>query len=128
MHRCQCQNHSHILQRFLKVVKFFCFFGFFHLKFPCCVLLQNHGRVFYPIGYGADPTGVQDSTDAIFAAIRDAGTLQNGLDLLPGITDLGGIVIDFQGGNFRISHSIRFPPGIGNLVVRFFLKFYARDA
>lgn len=91
-------------------------------------MLQNHGRVFYPIGYGADPTGVQDSTDAIFAAIRDAGTLQNGLDLLPGITDLGGIVIDFQGGNFRISHSIRFPPGIGNLVVRFFLKVHARDA
>ncbi|CAA3028534.1 Hypothetical predicted protein [Olea europaea subsp. europaea] len=79
---------------------------------------KNHGRVFYPIGYGADPTGVKDSTDAIYAAIRDAGTLQNGLDLLPGITDLGGIVIDFQGGNFRISHSIRFPPGIGNLVVQ----------
>ncbi|KAL2474696.1 Pectin lyase-like superfamily protein [Abeliophyllum distichum] len=79
---------------------------------------KSNGRVFYPIGYGADPTGVRDSSDSILAALMDAGTLQNGLDLLPGITDLGGIIIDFQGGNFRIGQPIRFPPGVGNIVVK----------
>ncbi|KAI3455794.1 hypothetical protein Pfo_012457 [Paulownia fortunei] len=79
---------------------------------------KSNGRVFYPIGYGADPRGAQDSTSAIMEALNDAGKLKNGLDLLPGITDLGGVVIDLQGGNFRISSPIRFPPGIGNIVVR----------
>ncbi|PIN17260.1 Polygalacturonase [Handroanthus impetiginosus] len=78
----------------------------------------SSGRVFYPIGYGADPTGAQDSTSAVLQALNDAGKLQSGLDLLPGITDLGGVVIDLQGGNFRISSPIRFPSGIGNIVVQ----------
>ncbi|KAG8385090.1 hypothetical protein BUALT_Bualt03G0005300 [Buddleja alternifolia] len=69
---------------------------------------KSNGRVLYPIGYGADPTGEQDSTAPILEALNDAGKLQNGLDLLPGISDLGGIVIDLQGGNFRISSPISF--------------------
>ncbi|KAL8508618.1 hypothetical protein ACS0TY_019027 [Phlomoides rotata] len=75
-----------------------------------------NGGVFYPIGYGADPTGAQDSTAAILAALNDAAKLRSGLELLPGITDLGGVVIDLQGCSFSISGPIRFPPRIGNIV------------
>lgn len=76
--------------------------------------------MFYPIGYGADPTGAQDSTSAILDALNDAVKLQNGLELLPGISDLGGVVIDLQGGNFKISSPIRFPAAVANIVVRTF--------
>lgn len=79
--------------------------------------VQRNGRVFYPTGYGADPTGVQDSAPAIFAALDDAAKLQTGLELLPGINNLGGVVIDLKGGSFTISSPITFPPGIGNIVV-----------
>lgn len=82
------------------------------------VRTQSSGRVIYPIGYGADPTGAQDSSSAISEAVNNAVKLQNGLDLLPGIADLGGVTIDLQGGNFRISSPIRFPPHIANIVVR----------
>ncbi|KAF2299622.1 hypothetical protein GH714_000370 [Hevea brasiliensis] len=76
------------------------------------------GRVFYPIGYGADPTGAQESSDGILKALGDALKVQNGSELLPGINDLGGVVIDFQGGNYKISKPIRFPAAAaGNLVV-----------
>ncbi|KAL0442305.1 UNVERIFIED_CONTAM: Polygalacturonase QRT3 [Sesamum latifolium] len=76
------------------------------------------GRVFYPIGYGADPTGAHDSTSAILDALNDAVKLQNGLELLPGISDLGGVVIDLQGGNFKINSPIRFPAAVANIVVQ----------
>lgn len=79
-------------------------------------MLQN-GRVFYPIGYGADPTGAKESSDAILQALNDAFKVQSGLELLAGVKDLGGVIIDLQGGNYKISKPIRFPPGVGNLVV-----------
>ena len=43
--------------------------------------------------------------------------MQNELELLPDIHDLGGVVIDLQGGNYKISKPIRFPSGGGNIVV-----------
>ncbi|KAL3616687.1 hypothetical protein CASFOL_039081 [Castilleja foliolosa] len=76
------------------------------------------GRVFYPTGYGADPTGAHDSSSAILDALSDAAKVKTGVQMLPGISDFGGVVIDFQGGNFKISQPIRFPPGIGNIVVQ----------
>ncbi|KAG6395894.1 hypothetical protein SASPL_142027 [Salvia splendens] len=79
---------------------------------------QSSGRVFYPIGYGADPTGAHDSSAAILAAVADAAKLQNGVNLMPGISDLGGAVIDLQGGSFLVNTPIRFPPAIGNIVVQ----------
>ncbi|XP_059658157.1 polygalacturonase QRT3 [Cornus florida] len=79
---------------------------------------KTAGRVFYPLGYGADPTGAQDSSDAILNAVNDAVQVQHGLELLPGINDLGGVVIDLQGGNYNISKPIRFPPGVGNILVQ----------
>lgn len=75
--------------------------------------------MFYPIGYGADPTGVQDSSDAILKAMEDAvRSDKQGLELMPGITDMGGAVIDLQGASFKISKPTRLPPFTGNLVVR----------
>lgn len=81
---------------------------------------KSEGGVIYPIGYGADPKGTSDSSEAIKEAINDALNLQNtnGLTLLPGISDLGGLIIDFQGGNYKINNPILFPPGIGNIVVK----------
>lgn len=74
--------------------------------------------MFYPIGYGADPAGAQDSSDAILQALSDAFQLRTGLELLSGISDFGGLTIDLQGGNYKISKPIRFPPsGGGNIVV-----------
>lgn len=78
--------------------------------------------MFYPIGYGADPAGAQDSSDAILQALSDAFQLRTGLELLSGISDFGGLTIDLQGGNYKISKPIRFPPGGGNIVVSFSLS------
>ncbi|CAN1305481.1 Polygalacturonase QRT3 [Linum perenne] len=79
------------------------------------------GRVFYPIGYGADPTGKNDSTEAIQSALNDAFNQLNNqsLELMPGVKDAGGAVIDLQGGSYRISKPITFPPsGGGNLLFK----------
>lgn len=81
------------------------------------VSLQSDGRVFYPIGYGVDPTGAEDSTGAILAALADAFKVGNGSEILPGINDLGGVTVDLQGESFSISSPVRFPPGIGNILV-----------
>lgn len=76
--------------------------------------------MFYPIGYGADPSGVKDSSDAFLKAIGDAFQLQNGAELVEGVNDLGGVVIDLQGGNYKITQPLRFPSGGGNVLVSLF--------
>ncbi|PQQ18894.1 polygalacturonase QRT3 [Prunus yedoensis var. nudiflora] len=96
--------------------------AFNHSKLPFSLAqasnVTRNGRVFYPIGYGADPTGAEDSTDALLKAVEEAFQLKSELELLPGITDLGGVVIDLQGGNYKISQPLRFPSGAGNVVVQ----------
>ncbi|KAG7962584.1 hypothetical protein I3843_09G073100 [Carya illinoinensis] len=80
---------------------------------------KRDGRIFYPIGYGADPSGGRDSSDAILQALGDAVQMQSGLELLPGISDFGGVTIHLQGGDYKISKPIRFPSsGVGNIVVQ----------
>ncbi|CAN1343827.1 Polygalacturonase QRT3 [Linum perenne] len=79
------------------------------------------GGVFYPIGYGADPTGHNDSSDAIQNALNDAFQQleDNKVFLMEKIKDLGGAVIDLQGGRYLISKPITFPPsGGGNLLIK----------
>ncbi|CAL1352640.1 unnamed protein product [Linum trigynum] len=76
------------------------------------------GGVFYPVGYGADPTGHNDSTEAIQKALNDAFQQRSSdpnlkEELIPGIKDLGGAVIDLQGGKYKISKPISFPPSDG---------------
>ncbi|KAK9062340.1 hypothetical protein SSX86_019526 [Deinandra increscens subsp. villosa] len=81
--------------------------------------IKSSGRVFYPIGYGADPSGAQDSTEAIMGAVADASSaVGNGGQLLPGVNDLGGAIVDLQGGSFRISKPVAIPPNSGNLVIK----------
>ncbi|KAK7290031.1 hypothetical protein RIF29_04149 [Crotalaria pallida] len=80
--------------------------------------LERNTRVFYPTAYGADPTGARDSSDAILKAIGDAFKIGSGFELLPGIKDLGGVVIDLQGGSYKISKPITFPSCGGNVVVK----------
>ncbi|OMO94759.1 Pectin lyase/virulence factor [Corchorus capsularis] len=86
---------------------------------PNSSVTKTNGRVFYPIGYGADPSGVQESSDAILQALNDAFQVQSSLEMLAGVSDLGGVVIDLQGGNYKISQPIRFPAsGGGNFVIK----------
>ncbi|XP_071709700.1 polygalacturonase QRT3 [Rutidosis leptorrhynchoides] len=82
------------------------------------VSVKSSGRVFNPIGYGADPSGDQDSSTAIMAAVADAALNNNGQQLLPGVKDLGGAIVDLQGGSFKISKPIAIPPNSGNVVIQ----------
>ncbi|WCJ41150.1 Pectin lyase-like superfamily protein [Euphorbia peplus] len=80
---------------------------------------KQEGRVIYPIGYGADPSGNGESSDAIMRALEDGIRMGNGsAEMVGGIKDLGGIVLDLQGGVFKISNPIRFPHSVGNLLVK----------
>lgn len=76
----------------------------------------EHGRVFCPAQYGADPTGAADSSDAIFTAVNEACKVNSSSELLPGIKNLGGVVIDLQGGTYTLSKPIVFPSAVGNLL------------
>ncbi|KAK3230676.1 hypothetical protein Dsin_002557 [Dipteronia sinensis] len=80
---------------------------------------KRDGSVFYPIGYGADPTGVRESSDAILQAVSDAFNVESELEMLAGVKDLGGVILDLQGGNYKISKPIRFPASAAaNLLVQ----------
>ncbi|KAK2659532.1 hypothetical protein Ddye_006065 [Dipteronia dyeriana] len=82
-------------------------------------ILKRDGSVFYPIGYGADPTGVRESSDAILQAVSDAFNVESELEMLAGVKDLGGVILDLQGGTYKISKPIRFPASAAaNLLVQ----------
>ncbi|KAG9439031.1 hypothetical protein H6P81_019196 [Aristolochia fimbriata] len=80
--------------------------------------VMKNGKIFYPVGYGADPSGKLDSSDAIISALNDAYKATSNITMLNGISDLGGVVIDLQGGQYKLTKPIRFPPNAGNIVVR----------
>ncbi|KAI3781142.1 hypothetical protein L2E82_11143 [Cichorium intybus] len=74
--------------------------------------------VFPVIAYGADPTGKNDSTDAILAAISDAVSGDGVGFLMQGIANLGGVHISLEGGIYKISRPIKFPvAGRGNILI-----------
>ncbi|XP_020232483.1 polygalacturonase QRT3 [Cajanus cajan] len=83
---------------------------------------KKSGRVLYVSEYGADPTGSEESSDGILKALEDAFELQKekgGDQLVEGVNDLGGVVIDLEGGNYKISKPITFPSSAGgNLLVK----------
>ena len=69
-----------------------------------------------PFDFGADPTGLRDSTAAFSAALaallsRNASSLM----LAPGIADLGGATLDLGGGVYLVSSPLIIPQGFGNL-------------
>ena len=69
----------------------------------------------YPAAYGADPTGLADSTAAFAACLRallarnSSGHADEG-----GTTDLGGAVMDLQGGDYLVSAPLVFPSNYSN--------------
>jgi hypothetical protein len=69
----------------------------------------------FPTSYGADPTGVADSTAAFGAAVEallarnTSGHADEG-----GSVDLGGAIIDLQGGDYLISSPLVFPSNYSN--------------
>lgn len=75
----------------------------------------------YPPEYGGDPTGEKESSEAFEKALEEAFATEGGdeEEMVRGVKDLGGVVIDLEGGSYRIGKPISFPSsGGGNLVVK----------
>jgi len=72
--------------------------------------------VVFPTAFGADPTGAADST-AAFAAALAAVVARNatGKKMSDGIADLGGVVLDLQGGDYLVSAPLVIPQFVGNM-------------
>ncbi|CAL1402485.1 unnamed protein product [Linum trigynum] len=84
---------------------------------------RHHGRavsrVYEVTAYGADPTGTEDSTEALLKVFADvlrgptSGTMLHGM-----IKNFGGAQINLAGGIYLISRPLRFPVGgVGNVVI-----------
>ena len=73
--------------------------------------------VVFPTSFGADPTGVADSTAAFAAALGAVLSHRSGRNMSDGISDLGGVVLDLQGGEYLISSPLAIPQLVGNLRV-----------
>jgi len=70
--------------------------------------------VVFPTTFGADPTGKQDSS-AAFAQAMNAVIARALHNMSDGIRDLGGVVLDLQGGEYLISSPLQVPQFVGNL-------------
>lgn len=69
--------------------------------------------------FGADPTGVKDSTEAFNKAVAELLSRKKfNSTMADGINDLGGAVIDLEGGNYTISDTILFPYFYGNYQIK----------
>ncbi|KAL1538480.1 Polygalacturonase qrt3 [Salvia divinorum] len=81
--------------------------------------LPPSGAIVYHVtSYGADPTGQNDSTDAVLKAITDALNGPAKGALFEGIANLGGARVNLDGGNYLISRPLLFPvSGRGNLAI-----------
>ncbi|CAN1225567.1 Polygalacturonase QRT3 [Linum grandiflorum] len=68
--------------------------------------------------YGADPTGVKDSSDAISKLLADVVKGPTSGTMLDGIKNYGGAQIHLGGGNYVITKPVKFPSaGVGNIVI-----------
>ena len=78
--------------------------------------IGQSGKRFSPVAYGADPTGVKDSSPAFDLLLRDFlnATSINGKSMASNIKDLGGAIIDLGGGQFKLTSPIVIPPMFGN--------------
>lgn len=87
----------------------------------------SNPNVYHVTAYGADPTGKEDSTEAILKAMAAALEGPTKGFLMEGIANFGGAQVDLQGGNYLVSRPLRLPAaGAGNLVVLFFFFFSNR--
>jgi len=79
---------------------------------------QSENPEVHPVDYGADPTGLTDSTEAFIACLKDilARNVSGGL-LAPGygVVNLGGATLQLGGGEYLVSSPLVIPPGYGNL-------------
>ena len=76
----------------------------------------SNNPIIYLTDFGADPAGINDSTQAFQNAISTA--LKRGAPnafLADNIDDLGGVTIDLGGGDYLISKPLNIPPMYGNL-------------
>lgn len=69
------------------------------------------------VAFGADPTGNTDSSQAFEQAVQSA--LKHGANktMAEEIKDLGGVVIDLQGGDYLMSRPVSVPSLVGNLKI-----------
>jgi hypothetical protein len=70
--------------------------------------------VIFPADFGADPTGKADSSAAFAAALVDMLSRGSG-NMSDGIKDLGGVVMDLQGGEYLLSAPLVIPQFFGNM-------------
>lgn len=75
----------------------------------------NKNRVFYPTDYGADPLGKNDSSEALDQTIQ--AVISSVSSQKETLKDLGGVVIDFAGGEYAVSKPVRFPAGYSNFLI-----------
>ena len=69
-----------------------------------------------PLDYGADPSGKLDSTMAFANLMYDLlYASPRGRSMAANITNLGGVTLDLQGGQYLISAPIIIPPFFGNI-------------
>lgn len=67
--------------------------------------------------YGADPSGLTDSTDAVLKAVADLLSSENKSDrkMASNIVDMGGITLDLAGGVYLMSEPLVIPTYVGNI-------------
>jgi len=73
--------------------------------------------VVFPTAFGADPTGRADSAAAFAQAMAAVLARATGRNMSDGIADLGGVVLDLQGGDYLLSAPLVVPQFVGNLRV-----------
>lgn len=73
-----------------------------------------------PVDFGADPTGLKDSTEAFAAAVAALvnTTGRAARPMASGITNLGGATLDLGGGQYLIAAPIVIPPFTGNVRIQ----------
>ncbi|KAI0495587.1 hypothetical protein KFK09_021888 [Dendrobium nobile] len=79
---------------------------------------QSRSRVYNVMDYGADPTGIADSTEAFKQALSDACGSPEDRRLMSEITDLGGSELNLGGGSYLISSPLTLPSNpVGNIKI-----------
>eukprot|EP00948_MAST-09A_sp_MAST-9A-sp1_P002833 g2833.t1 len=77
---------------------------------------SGESHVFFPEDYGADPSGLKDSSDAFDKLINDMFLTH---DFGEAFYDLGGAYIHLAGGHYALSRPLLLPCGFSNFGVRF---------
>ncbi|KAK8797087.1 hypothetical protein WA158_004297 [Blastocystis sp. Blastoise] len=74
---------------------------------------RSNSPMIYVVDFGADPTGMKDSSEAFQAAIDEAMKRGYGT-MADGIHDCGGVSIDLEGGLYLFDKPVYFPQFHGN--------------